>query len=362
MSKPITKTQMVGFRGATSAFELDLDPGKDLTMLFGENGSGKSTILDAMDVVCRGTNGCLDGISVGQNPGKYLCALGSQPATLKVTIHSNSESWTGTMRRSAISVAGPAVKPNVKILRRNAILKLVLAQPNERYKELRQFIDIGVIERSESTLQQKLNDVGQGIDQLIDLKGNLSNQLDNLWGAEKRPGPGQTAMAWAENKVDTGITGLNTQLERLTAVVEAINGATAANSDYATRASNHSTLKQQIEDVDQEIAAAPSVNAPTAVMLLESLEKSKAYIEAEETLDNCPTCKRPIGRDELLATVTQEFTQLSELKTLSDKNRASRRSWTSRHHIWKKPKQLWSMLSKRPIPQWLWMIFQKSWD
>ena len=51
MSKPVTKTRLAGFRGATTAFELDLDPSKDMTMLFGENGSGKSTILDAIDVV-----------------------------------------------------------------------------------------------------------------------------------------------------------------------------------------------------------------------------------------------------------------------------------------------------------------------
>ncbi len=128
MSKPITKIQMTGFRGAVGAFDLDFDTTRDFVMLFGENGSGKSSILDAVDVVCRGTNGCLDSISVGQNPGKYLCSLGSQPTNLRVTVHSNGESWTGTMRRNAISVAGSVVKPKVKILRRNAILELVLAQ------------------------------------------------------------------------------------------------------------------------------------------------------------------------------------------------------------------------------------------
>lgn len=318
MSKPITKIQMTGFRGAIGAFELDFDPKKDFTMLFGENGSGKSSILDAMDVVCRGTNGCLDGISVGQNPGKYLCALGCQAATLKVTVHSNGENWTGTMRRNAINVAGPALKPKVKILRRNAILELVLAQPSDRYKALRHFIDIACVEQSEGTLQQKLADTDRAITTAIGDKDRMATQLDNLWEAEGRPGPGQTAMAWAEGKVNTGIGGLNDRVNRLKTVTIAIAAAVAAKANLDTRTAAYDNVKRQLDGVDQQIAAAPSVSSATAVQLLASLEKAKAYVEADTTLDKCPTCLRPIGRDVLLTTINTEFSQLSELKKLSD--------------------------------------------
>lgn len=328
MSKPITKIQMTGFRGAIGAFELDFDPKKDFTMLFGENGSGKSSILDAMDVVCRGTNGCLDGISVGQNPGKYLCALGCQPATLKVTVHSNGENWTGTMRRNAINVAGPAVKPKVKVLRRNAILELVLAQPSDRYKALRHFIDIACVEQSEGTLQQKLADTDRAITAAVGDKDRMTTQLDNLWEAEGRPGPGQTAMAWAEGKVNTGIGGLNDRLNRLKAVTSAIAAAVTAKTNLDTRTAAHDNVKQQLDGVDQQIAAAPSVSSATAVQLLASLEKAKAYVEADTALDKCPTCLRPIGRDALLTTINTEFSQLSELKTLSD-NRQRIQGWVN---------------------------------
>jgi energy-coupling factor transporter ATP-binding protein EcfA2 len=318
MSKPITKIQMTGFRGAIGAFELDFDPKKDFTMLFGENGSGKSSILDAMDVVCRGTNGCLDGISVGQNPGKYLCALGCQPATLRVTVHSNGENWTGTMHRNAIRVTGPEAKPKVKILRRNAILELVLAQPSDRYKALRHFIDIACVEQSEGTLQQTLTDTDRAITTAIGDKDRMATQLDNLWEAEGRPGPGQTAMAWAEGKVNTGIGDLNDRLNRLKTVTIAIAAAVAAKANLDTRTAAYDNVKQQLDGVDQQIAAAPSVSSATAVQLLASLEKAKAYVEADTTLDKCPTCLRPIGRDVLLTTINTEFSQLSELKKLSD--------------------------------------------
>lgn len=319
MGKPITKIQLTGFRGAVAPFELGFDPEKDLTILFGENGCGKSTILDAIDVVCCGTNGCLDDVSVGQNPGRYLCALGCPPAALKVTVESDGETWIGTMHRSAINVSGPVARPNVKILRRNHILELAIAQPSDRYRALRRFIDIPVVERSEAAIQEKLNDVDRGVDQFTAIRDSLSTQLNGFWEAESRPGPPKTAMGWAENKVNTGITALNTRLERLNAVVGAISGATGASSNHDKRAKAHKGLKDELDAVDRDIAAAPSVRPAVAVKLLESLDKAKAYIEAEESLDKCPTCQRPIARDQLLATVTEGFMQLSELNTLIDR-------------------------------------------
>ncbi len=325
MSKPITTVQMTGFRGAIGSCELEFDPKKGLTMLCGENGSGKSTILDAIDVVCNDTVGCLDGISVGRSPAQYLCAMGCQPTALQVQIHSKDESWTGVMHRNTVSVTGAAVRPRVKVLRRNRMLDLVLAQPSDRYKALRHFIDIAIVEQSESTLQQKLRDANDSIDTLTSEKLRMSNQLDNLWQAEGRPGTGQTAMAWAASKVNAGIAALSDRLARLKAVVDAVSEVKTANSNYSTRASAHLTLKNELEAVDKEISAAPTVAPATAVMLIESLDKAKVYIEADQALDKCPTCQRPLGRDELLAIVTQEFTQLSDLKTLSDRKQTTQR-------------------------------------
>ena len=318
MSKPITKTHLSGFRGATNTFELDFDPSKDMTMLFGENGSGKSTILDAIDVVCNDTIGCLQGVSAGQNVGKYLCNLGCQQAALQVTVSSNNDSWTGTMRGNSINVSGDAIRPTVKILRRNQIFKLVTAQPRERYDELSRFIDVSGVEQSESSLQQKLNGTNQEITTLTRDKDRMTAQLDGLWIEEGRPGPGPTAMEWAEQRVNTGIQGLNDKLSRLKEVVDAIATATAAKTEYEDRYERHSNVAGHLADVNQQIANAPNITSANAVQLLESLEKAKAYIEAEDSLDKCPTCLRPMERDELLGIITQEFGQLSELKKLTD--------------------------------------------
>jgi hypothetical protein len=332
VAKPITSIQLTGFRGSTGTFELDIDPNKDVTMLFGENGSGKSTILDAIDVVCNGTVGCLEGVSVGQGAGKYLCALGSQPTALQVVVTSGTEDWTGTLRRNAISVAGSEEKPVVKILRRNEILRLVLAQPADRYRFLQRFIDIAAVERSEDALRAEWTRVGGTINGLVSEQERASTQLTDLWEAEGNPGPGTSAMEWARRRVETGIEQLTATLEQLKVVVSAIGDAVRAKDNYRTRLETYNNVIAQLGDIDEQIADQPSVSAPTAVALLESLEKAKGYIDAEEALDHCPTCQRPMERGELLEIVNREFNELSELKGLTD-NRQRLQGWVCANSV-----------------------------
>lgn len=333
MSKPITKIELSCFRGSTRNFELEFDHAKDMSMLFGENGTGKSTILDAIDVVCNETIGCLEGVSVGRSPGQYLCSVGSPPTNLKVAVHSNAELWTGTMNRNSITVAGAADRPVVKILRRNKILELVTAQPKDRYAALSRFIDIGVVEKSEGTLQQKLTAIGSQIDRLIAERNRMSQQLNDLWEQEGRPG-GISSMAWASSRVEEGIDAIKDRLERLKLVTKAIADATAAKTDYEARKAKCEQLEQDLADAEESLQQAPGVSAATAVQMLESLEKAKAYIEAEQSVDKCPTCQRDMTRDELLRRVNTEFEQLGELKKLNDdKQRIAELLRTARSHL-----------------------------
>lgn len=327
MANPIIRLQLTGFRGSTTTFDLAFDPQKDLTMLFGENGSGKSTILDAIDVVCNGTVGCLDGVSVGPAAGKYLCTLGCQPASMQVVVSTAAESWTGTMRRNAISVTGGVQKPSVKILRRNEILRLVLAQPAERYRALQRFVDIAVVERSEDALRSEWTRVEGRINALVVEQNRASTKLNELWEAEGRPGPGTSALEWARSRVDTGIAQLTSTLKVLKGAVSAVALAVAARDNYRDRLEKYNNLLVQLAEIDAQIAGQPSVSASTAVTLLEALEKAKSFIEADETLDHCPTCERPMDRAALLAIVTEGYSELSELKTLTDARRRVQ-GWT----------------------------------
>ena len=325
MGKPITKLEIRGFRGSTTAFGLEVDPQRKLTMLFGENGSGKSTILDAIDVVCNGGIGSLEDISAGQGVSKYLCSLGSPQATVRVTLQSNAESWTATMHGNALTVTPFTGKPRVRTLRRSKILDLVLAQPKERYTALRRFIEIGIVEKSEAALKQQLRDVGSKLNEQIARKQSVIDHLDNYWEAEHRPGPGQSAIAWVEAKVNAGIGNLSAHSEFLKRVVKSIDDVIEARNSLNAERSAESSLQGNLSGVEERIRNAPNVNTATIVSFIESLQKARSYVEAEGGLNRCPTCQRSIDRQQLLHIIDDQLSQQSPLVNLTEQLASTRR-------------------------------------
>ncbi|HEX3987903.1 MAG TPA: ATP-binding protein [Verrucomicrobiae bacterium] len=57
MKAKVSKLSLFGFRGATQPVEIHFDISKPVTLVFGENGTGKSTIADALDFVAIATSG-----------------------------------------------------------------------------------------------------------------------------------------------------------------------------------------------------------------------------------------------------------------------------------------------------------------
>lgn len=318
MSKPITKVNITSFRGATTNFGLDFDPRKTLTMLFGENGSGKSSILDAIDVAVNGGTGGLADISAGAGSAKYLCSLGNSRSTLRSTVYSGTEEWSATMPNATVSVSGPTPKPRIRILRRSKLLQLIVAQPSERYAALKRFIDIETVESSENALRQKRTEVENEVNRLSEVLSRLRSQLDQLWQAEGRPGPGTTAFKWAESKVAAGIENLSSDLTALNDVLGKIATTTQARGNYATRTTRVQTCQVELSRVNTAIRDAPDVPATEAVALVAALTNAQTYIEAETALDRCPTCLRLIDRDELMAIVGRQLTAMQQLRTLAD--------------------------------------------
>ena len=59
MPKIIEKIKIENFRGSSKCFEIAFNKLKPIVLIFGENGTGKSTIVDAIEFVCNQNIGSL---------------------------------------------------------------------------------------------------------------------------------------------------------------------------------------------------------------------------------------------------------------------------------------------------------------
>jgi ABC-type transport system involved in cytochrome bd biosynthesis fused ATPase/permease subunit len=128
-------------RGSVQPFTLTFEQGKRLSIIYGENGTGKSTICDAFEFIGRGKVGSLENRGLGQ-ANRYWFSLGKRAADVCVTLETASAECRATIERSGVIVRPAEHRPRVEVLRRAQILAMVEAIPAARYAAIKRFIDV----------------------------------------------------------------------------------------------------------------------------------------------------------------------------------------------------------------------------
>lgn len=317
MSKPITKVELYKFRGASESFEVEFDPTKALTLIFGENGSGKSTIIDSIDVVCNENVGSIESISTGTRRTNFIPTIGSKPADVSVQLYSREELWTASIQSGRIGTTGDTAKPLVAVLRRDKIQDLVIAQPRARYEALRQFIDVDAVRDSEARLGSAIHDQADRLSQASNSRINFLSQIDGEWNEHGTTGA--NALDWASAIAEQDLTDMDEEKTLYRDIIGQIDGLYSALAESESSKQELEAAESKLEVVQNDITNHPELDAKQAIGLVNALSRAKNYIESTENLIECPVCGQAVNHDELLQMVTGELAEMQELKELNDR-------------------------------------------
>src|SRR5688500_5785310 len=112
-------------RGSTVPFSLPFDKGKKLTIVYGENATGKSTICDALEFLGNGKVGSLENRGLGKT-GRYWHSIGKKPSDVAVTLeYADGSSCRATIAKGEVILNPASSRPRVEVLRRAQILGLL---------------------------------------------------------------------------------------------------------------------------------------------------------------------------------------------------------------------------------------------
>ena len=196
-----------GFRGATQPLDLNFDDNKQVSLIFGENGTGKSTIVDAIESVGAGSTAYLDGWKLGKGKRKetYIPAFGKTPSDVSISLEFGNNTYTAKLGAKGLQLCNTDNRPITKVLRRKSLQAFMDADPAQRYKEVATFLDIPQIEASEASLREALKDARKSYETAVAANSQALENLQGLWEAEGSPGLDQklTAVDWARNAAET---------------------------------------------------------------------------------------------------------------------------------------------------------------
>jgi predicted ATPase len=312
-------------RGATTSTELRLDPGRPLVVIFGENGTGKSTLADGIDIVCNGRCGTLDERS-SASTRQHLAAAGREPKDVLVEMTVEGRTWTAILSGRGISVGGPEPRPVAHILRRSQLLRLVEAQPSHRYEELKRFIEVDGVARSEQALASAVKSAQTGLEQECRRKEDADAALHRLWVAEGQPGGvDATAESWAAAKILPGAAVMSATAARFQEILECLD-ATAVARDPAV--ASHAALREKraaLEAVEAEIAAAGSLTASAGMEIIGLLQEAQRYLAPPRETAACPVCEQTTRGDVLRRQIDARLAAVRTLQTLRERREAALR-------------------------------------
>lgn len=310
----ISKIALVGFRGASVAVELNFDPSKAVALIFGENGTGKSTIADAFDFLCNRSYGSLSNYSLGQSAKKYIASLGTSSSGVKVTITAGTTNWVATLGTDGPIVSPDSGYPDAQVLRRKTILKLIEAVPKERFEELKAFIAVPNVEKAEGALRDAVRLTKDEFNQYSLAFSQAKEALDELWKAEGNPG--KDPLSWADSEVKKDISQLKTDIQEIENLEAAFltSASTLASLDEAIV--SKSTGETALIASEQKLKAAEADHGKQTSELVRLLQEAKLYIEKRTDLTECPVCENSIKPTELVNRLTVRITEMEELKTL----------------------------------------------
>jgi DNA repair exonuclease SbcCD ATPase subunit len=274
----IRRLDLRGFRGVRKDVALLFD-GKSI-LLFGENGTGKSSFVDALEKLFTGRVSTLDGRAQGLSSdrhGPHIRNVGSPP---RIAVTFDDPASSTFAQDSAPASLPPEIqkyvesaRENLYILRRRQVLEFIDCQPRERYDLLRPILPLSGIEAMENALRAARERVegetqrsGQEVARLVtDLRRELRGQ--DL-GQE----PTQVEVISAINQIlkDVGQSRID-DLGDLEGAIGRLDAELARFGDL-TRQSRLSNAEKALEELIESISSLTIGQLVTAVEALRERE------------------------------------------------------------------------------------------
>lgn len=314
-SSPSRSLRIKSFRGAPKDLTFVFDHRRPLTLIYGENGSGKTTICDAYDFIANKRVGSLADRGLGQlHP--YWATSGKSGTDIVVELTIDGNTWTGRAKARDINVA-PAdpPPPKVELLRRATLARFVTGDPKDRYAALRPFIDMAGIEQAEQALREQVRSSENRLNQAASNIGENQETLRRMM--VEAVASGADPVAWARAIVAVPAADTSAATADLRKLERLVDAAATAIDELVAADSAAKTAQSEVHTAQQELDTAEKGSLAIDVSLVHLLEAAQQHMSKHEATETCPLCESPDRAQGLKERVAERIAAASQVRALA---------------------------------------------
>lgn len=323
----LTSLQIENLRGAVGPFTLAFEKGRKLTIVYGENGTGKSTISDAFDLLGNGNVGSLDKRGVGGATRSYWPSVGKTHGDVKVSLATSAGTCALSLSKTGVVVDEPKLKPQAAVLRRSQILNLIAAQPAERYKEISKFVDVSGVETSETALRKLIGDKSKDYETATTRLGANRTTIENFWNQAASPAP--DAFSWAKVEVQKDQQALDQRKTGIDGLISCWDKIVPHPTKWNELCGQKKAADDALTNSRATLEAITSETADDYLEVLDILKAAQQHFSNHPHPTVCPLCES----DEKAMGLVAEVNRRIESQGLHAKLEAARKSVISREAV-----------------------------
>lgn len=337
----INSIEINAFRGIPRELDLDLK-GKSL-LLLGENGTGKSSVIDAVEFFFtgqishlqqRGPLALKDHGPNAKNPENASVTLVTYPDN-----HTSSRTFKSnpTIPESLQEDFNLAAKGNF-ILRRSQILNLITATSSERYKFISHIIGADKLEKIDTAMYQAQKSLIEEVSKKENYIQKITEEINAILEIQDVTDVLPTINQLIENE---GLIPLDS-IKELDECVNKVNEMTKTSDSELINALNNifeiiKKILLDMEEINQELSDAENYKKLimeshdlSELSLIKILKNSLEIIDKDS--DKCPLCENKVDSDNLIESINKRLHSLESLKENKDKLKLSLKNAKDNFH------------------------------
>lgn len=291
-------------RGSVVPFKLSFEKGKKLTIIYGENGTGKSTVSDAFDFLGNGNIGSLErrGLGVTQ---RFWPSVGRTAGDVKVTLETTSGQCSVKVGKNGVNVDNEPLRPKVAVLRRSEILGLIEAKPADRYAQISRFVDVSGVEASEASLRKLVLDKTAEYNTATTRVSENQSEIERFWNQAGTPG--SNAVEWARLEVQKDESHLDTRKAAIDRLNAAWDRIALHPQKVAGLISQLKAAKDAQQQAEIELAEIKDSVASDYLAVIDLLKAAQAHFLKHPHPTVCPLCESNEKAADLVEVVDQRI-------------------------------------------------------
>ena len=312
-SSALKQLKISYLRGSVTPFELPFEPSKKLTLVYGENGTGKSTICDALDFLGNGKVGSIEDRGLGSLQ-RFWPSAGKAASDITVVLEvSGGTQWEARAHNNAVTLTPPAGAPPIEILRRGTILSLVTAPPAERYEAIKSFIDVSDVEASEASLRTLIRDLKGNREVAIARVVENEQAIQGFW--ETAGSSGSDSLTWAKKEAAREPDDHGSEVAALASLRDTYAKLMDCPQRWErTNAAVHTAQETAIA-AESKVAESLQTVASDAKEIVAVLQAAKHYLMEHPSTSVCPVCESSEKIQGLQTRVAERLAPFAQLQS-----------------------------------------------